>query len=94
MIQAFGERILVRIVEPEKKQGLLIVPDEKKDFQIGQIVSIGADLPLSESNEGGFLGPGHYLWSRKFAGLLIEYQGVEYVSLDPKEILAFSKDLG
>jgi co-chaperonin GroES (HSP10) len=93
MIQAFGERILVRIVETEKKKTLLIVPDEKKEYQVGQIVSIGGDLPISESNEGGFMEPGSYVWTRKYAGLLLEYDSVEYVSLDSKEILAFSSEL-
>ena len=93
MIQAFGERILVRIVETEKKKSLVIVPDEKKEYQVGQIVSIGGDLPLSESNEGGFMEPGSYVWTRKYAGLLLEYDNIEYVSLDSKEILAFSLEL-
>lgn len=93
MIQAYGERILVRIVELEKKKSLLIVPDEKKEFQVGQIVSMGADLPLFEANESGFMITGHYVWTRKYAGLLIEYDGIEYVSLDQKEILAYSEEL-
>lgn len=93
MIQAFGERILVRIVDIEKKKSLVIVPDEKKEYQIGQIVSIGGDLPISESNEGGFMEVGSYVWTRKYAGLLLEYDNVEYVSLDSKEILAFSSEL-
>jgi chaperonin GroES len=93
MIQAFGERILVQIVEKEKKQGVLIVPDDKNEFQIGKVTSIGPDLPLVESNEGGFLETGNFVYTRKYAGLLIEYEGVEYVSIDHKEILAFSKEM-
>lgn len=94
MIQAYGERILVRIVEKEKeKSGILILKEDKKDFQIGQIVSIGFDVAEFESNEGGTTCVDDYVYTRKYAGLLIEYDGVEYVSLDTKEILAFSKEL-
>lgn len=93
MIEAFGDRILVRIVEIEKKKGLLIVPDEKKDFQIGQVFSIGYDASLFEHSLDAYLDVGDYVYTRKYAGLLIEYDGIEYVSLEQKEILAFSGEL-
>lgn len=93
MIQAYGERMLVRIVEKEKKQGVLIVPDDKKEYQIGKVESLGFDLPIFESNEGGSLSVGDYVYTRKYAGLLVEYDGIEYVSLDSKEILAFAKEM-
>jgi len=93
MIQSFAGRILVRIVETEKKKSLVIIPDEKKEYQIGQIVSIGGDLPIIESQDGGFMKPGSYVWARKYSGLLMEYDGIEYVSLESKEILAFSSVL-
>lgn len=83
MIHGYGDRVLVRIVEIEKKKSLLIVPDEKKEFQIG--IVIGGD--------GENLIDGDYVWTRKYAGLLVEYDGIEYVSLDQKEILAYSKEL-
>ena len=93
MIQAYGDRILVRIVEIEKKKGVLIMPDEKKDFQVGKIVSIGAGLFFEGIPNDSPVFVDDYVYTRKYAGLLIEYAGVEYVSLDTKEILAFSKEL-
>ncbi len=85
MIKSYGERILVRIVEvPKEKKGLLIMPEDKKDFQIAQVVDTLAD---------DYLFIGDYVYTRKYSGLLIEYDGVEYVSLDRKEILAYSKEL-
>lgn len=94
MITAYGERILVRIVEKEKaKTGVLILKDEKKDFQIGQVVSIGSDIIFYDDLEETPVHVEDYVYTRKYAGLLIEYDGVEYVSLDTKEILAFSKEL-
>lgn len=93
MIQAYGDRILVRIVEIEKKKGVLIMPEEKKDFQIGKIVSIGSGLLFEGVPNDSPIFIGDYVYTRKYAGLLIEYDAVEYVSLDTKEILAFSKEL-
>lgn len=93
MINAYGERILVRIVELEKKKGVLIIPDEKKDYQIGQVVSLGAALAFEGIPTDAPVFIGDYVYTRKYAGLLIEYDGIEYVSLDTKEILAYSKEL-
>ena len=93
MIQAFGDRILVRIVELEKKKGTLIMPDEKKEFQIGQIVSIGAGLTFEGIPQDSPIFVDDFVYTRKYAGLLIEYDGVEYVSLDHKEILAYAKEM-
>lgn len=92
MIQAVKERILVRIVEIKKEKGILIMPDDKKDYQIGHVVSTGADLvDPTGINE---IAVGDYVYTRKYAGLLVEFKGEEYVSLDIKEILAVSEELG
>ena len=91
MIRSVKERILVRIVEIKKEKGILIMPDDKKDFQIGNVISIGRDLIEGDLND---IEVGDYVYTRKYAGLLIEYKGEEYVSLDIKEILAVSEELG
>ena len=90
---SYGERVLVRIVEKEKAPGLIIVPDEKKEFQIGRVVSIGDTLQFDGEAYSAWLKIGDYVYSRRYAGLLIEYDGVEYVSLDHKEILAYSEEM-
>ena len=92
MIIAYGDSVLVRIVEKEVKTGILLMPKEKKEFQIGCVVSIGADLPIAESNEGGGLEVGSYVYTRQYAGLPLEYDGVEYIALQANDILAFSKE--
>jgi chaperonin GroES len=93
MIRAIKDRILVKIVEvPAPEKGILIMPKEKKEYQIGQVVNFGYDIEdycgSPEINEGDFV------YTRKYAGLLIEYKGEEYISLDIKEILAVSSELG
>jgi len=93
MIQSYGERILVRIVEKEAKKGPLILHDEKKDFQIGQVVSIGEGLQYDGEGFFNSMQIDDYVYTRRYAGLLIEYDGIEYVSLDTKEILAYSEEL-
>jgi co-chaperonin GroES (HSP10) len=81
-IRAFGERTLAKLVElPEKKKGILITPEAKKEYQVAQVI---------DSSE---LSEGMYVFTRKYAGLLMEYDGIEYVSFEAKEILAYSKEL-
>lgn len=92
MIASCNDRVLVRIVEKEEKPSLIIVPDKKKEFQIGQIVAIGNDV-FSNGDVTRSLRNGDYVYTRKYAGLLLEYDDVEYVSLEIKEILAFSEEL-
>lgn len=93
MIRSIRDRILVRIIEIEKPKGLLIMPSEKKEFQIGHVMAVGGDIDGWEGM-GQEIHIGDYVYTRKFAGLLIEYKGEEYVSLDIKEILAVSSELG
>lgn len=93
MIRAFGDRILVRIIEKEKKKSIVIVPEERKEYQIGQVVAVGPESEWEKGDGDFVLLIGYYVYTRKYAGLLIEYDGIEYVSLESKEILAFSEEL-
>ena len=88
MIRSIKDRILVRIVEIKKEKTLLIMPDEKKDFQIGHVVDVGVGITFED------VAIGEYVYTRKYAGLLIEYKGEEFVSRQIKEILAVSEELG
>jgi co-chaperonin GroES (HSP10) len=83
MISAYLNRVLVKVVELEAKQGLILVPKDKKEYQIGEVVSSCLEN----------VSKGQYVYTRKFAGLIVEYDGVQYVSLDEKEILAISNEL-
>ena len=81
-IRAYGERILaLPVALPEKKTGILITPTERKEYQVSQVV------------DAEDLSTGMYIFTRKFAGLPIEYDGKEFISFDAQEILAYSKEL-
>ena len=81
MIESATDRILVRLVEVPEKKSALIIPSKEKHHQIGRVVS-------SDIYEVGI-----YVWSRRYAGLLIEYDGMDYVSLSKDEILGWSAEL-
>lgn len=85
MIRAPNDRILVRIVEVEKKSGNVLLISDKKEFQIGHVISVGYEITDIEE--------GNFVYSRKFAGLLVSYDNVDYVSLRDDEIIAVSKEL-
>ena len=81
MIKAFGKRLLVRIVEKEKKVGSLIFISDNKEFLIGKVYSVG---PMCGPDCSGF----DYAFFHKNSGLLVESDGVEYISIREDEILA------
>ncbi len=83
MIRSAKDRLLVKLIEVKKEQkGFLIVPEAKKDFQIAEVIT--CDL------ESTGIRPGEYVYTRKYAGLLLEFEGQEYLSLKVEEILAIS----
>lgn len=85
MIVPTKNNILVTLVETEKKQGMLIVPEEKKEFRIGKVYEIrSAESPI---------GVDDFVWFRKFSGFPIEYDGVTYTCLKIEDVMAFSSVL-
>jgi len=86
MIYAGPGRVLAKLVEiKQEKKGILIVPDKEKDYQVAQIHSSECDTELFQE--------GYYVYTRKYAGLLVEIAGEEYVSFKMDEILAVSEEL-
>lgn len=81
MIESATDRILVRLVEVPVPKSNLIIPTKDKQYQIGRVVS-------SDAYETGI-----YVWSRRYAGLILEYDEMEYVSLSKEEILGWSNEL-
>ena len=83
MIKAIGKRLIVQLVEVERKSMILQV-DERKQWQTGRVMSVGDDVPIFE---------GHFVWFRSHSGLIVGYDGQEYISLDISEILGVSEVL-
>lgn len=85
MIIPSKNHILVTIVETERKQGMLIMPEEKKEFRIGKVYdSRSAESPI---------GVDDYVWFRKFSGFPLEYDGVTYTCLKIDDVMAYSSVL-
>lgn len=84
MLKAFNDSILVTIVIEEKKKGLLIVPDERKEYNLGIVYSIGKDVTG--------LSVGGKVFFSKYAGSPIEYGEMTFFSVNVKEIKAIIED--
>ena len=85
MLVPTKNNILVTLIETEKKQGMLIVPEEKKEFLVG-IIAPGCGQPDA-------LLDGYYVWFRRFSGFPIEYDGVKYICLKTEDVMAVSSVL-
>ena len=85
MLKASKDRIIVKIVDSHKKEGLLIVPDEKKDHLIGIVTSVWENIL--------YIGHSDYVYFNRYAGNNITYDGQEYRSLLETEVLGISSML-
>jgi co-chaperonin GroES (HSP10) len=83
MIEAYGDRVVVKLVVAEKKAGMLILPDEEKNYRIGEVVSVADQLT-------------GLLWQKviynRYDGVMVDYKGETYYILDMKNILAIVKE--
>lgn len=87
MIKVLGERILVKKLEIQQKKGTLILTtEEQKDYNISEVIAVGDKVTC--------LQPGNIVWHARYSGIEVGYKGVEYVTLQTGEVVAFvdSKD--
>lgn len=84
MLQAIGKRILLRVVDVKSNSPILQI-EERKQWQIGRVTFVGDEVEGVEEDQ--------FVWFRAHAGLILQYDSIEYLSLDVGEILGVSEDL-
>lgn len=95
-IQPSGDRVLVKKIEDDNKTrtGLTLPDDVKERPTRGEILEVGE----GKTNDEGELLPikfkkGDYIIYPKYSGHPIKVDGVEFLILDSKEILATLKEV-
>jgi len=83
MLFASKDRLIVKLVKQEENRGGLIIPDLRKDFSIGEIVSTCPNINVNFK----------YVYFQHYSGMIIEYEGIEYTSLKIDDALAFSNKI-
>ncbi len=83
MLRPTSNGILIQICEEAtKKKGSLILPEEKKPYEIGVVVAVGSDVKQ--------LGVGDKIYCRRYAGFPILYEEKEYIALKMEDVIAIS----
>ncbi len=84
-LEPMGERVLVKIVEPEMKtaSGIYIPSTAQEKPQQGIIVAIG-----NEVDEDSGLKEGDKILFAKYSGTEVKLDGVDHLVLDVSDILA------
>lgn len=81
MLKAIGESLLVIKQEQVKKSASgLILPEEKKGFEIGLVESIGENVFAVQK--------GYFVYFRPFSGFPFNHNGIDYIQLSLKEVVA------
>jgi chaperonin GroES len=83
-IQPFGDRVLIRPVEPRQQtaSGIYLPDTSREGPGEGEIVAIGEGSPLQEK-----LGVGDQILYQKFSGTEIKLEGGIYILLAEADIL-------
>ncbi len=90
MLRLLNDRVMVKPVEDEKKEGSIILPDsaEKKPFK-GEVIAVGPGRLLENGKRVEInLKPGDKVVFSKYGGTEITYEGEEYLILNENDILA------
>lgn len=85
MIQALGDRVIIKVIQKPKKPGL-IIPLENDEL-IGEVISVGCKIDDD-------LFPGQFVYLMPLAtGVGINHKGVDYLSVHSSHIVGFADTL-
>ncbi|MFA5536852.1 MAG: co-chaperone GroES [Bacillota bacterium] len=93
-IQPLGDRVVIKVLESEEKtKSGIVLPDTAKEKpQEGEVVAVGSGR-VSDTGEKIAIevGVGDRVIYSKYAGTEVKFDGVEYLILSERDILAIVK---
>ena len=95
MLQPLGDRVVIRaLVKEEKTKSGIFLPDTatKEKPQDGEVVAVGNGRLLEDGTRSKMeVAVGDKVIFAKYAGTEVKYDGVDYLLLSEKDILALIK---
>ncbi len=91
MIKPIGDRVVIELEKQEEKTGSgIILPDSAKEKQFqGRVVAVGKGEVLASGDRSPMdLEEGDVVILPEFGGSQVKYNGVEYLIIREKEVLA------
>ena len=90
-LRPLGDRVIIRVVEEEEKTpGGIILPDNAKEKpQEGEVVAVGPGKQLDNGEKAAVeVQAGDKVIYSKYAGTEVKAEGMEYLILSERDILA------
>ncbi|ETO40298.1 Heat shock protein 60 family co-chaperone GroES [Fructilactobacillus florum 8D] len=94
MLQPIGDRIIIKVQEPENQQvgGIVLADNAKEKPTEGEVIAVGAGKVL---DDGKTVAPvvktGDRVMFDKYAGTNVDYQGESYLVMHENDLLAILK---
>lgn len=93
-IQPLGDRVVIKVLESEEttKSGIVLPDTAKEKPQEGEVVAVGSGR-VSDTGEKIAIevAVGDRVIYSKYAGTEVKYDGIEYLILSERDILAIVK---
>lgn len=86
-INLLSDRVLVKLTEPEKKIGTVIVPNEQKKTKIAEVIAIGP----GKDNIPMVLEPGDIVLFGEYSGIEVEIEGQNLLLLTQEEVFMYNR---
>lgn len=90
-LRPLGDRVVVRVLESEEKtKGGIFLPDTAKEKpQQAKVVAVGSGKTLDDGSKSPVdLKEGDVVLFAKYAGTEVKVDGVEYLVISEKDVLA------
>lgn len=90
MLKPLGDRVIVKLVEPEEvtKSGIVIPTNAKEKSQIAEIIAVGPGGVIDGKEVEMTVKVGDRVVCSKYAGTEIKYNNEEYTIVKQSDILA------
>ncbi|EFR30620.1 co-chaperone GroES [Eremococcus coleocola] len=85
MIKPLGKRVVIKVAETEQttKSGFVLPSSAKEKEQFGEIIEVGPEI-VAEDN----VAVGDQVFFKNYSGTEVEFDGVEYLIIEHKDLLA------
>lgn len=91
-IKPLGDRVVIKKLEAEEKtkSGIVLPGTAKEQPQMAEVVAVGPGTVVDGKEVKMEVSVGDHVIFAKYAGTEIKYDGVEYIILSQKDILAIA----
>lgn len=86
-VNLLADKVLVKLLTPENKTGVVIVPNEQKKTKSGSVVAVGPGTKDVEM----VLQPGDTILFGEYSGIDVEIEGEKLLLLSQGEVFMYNR---